>query len=259
MDPRKLSAHLDLVVFDMSGTTVVDRDEVLDCFCKATADAGLSATREELNAMMGWSKTAVFRKLWEDSLGAGHPEIAERTAHTFLAFRNLLESYYEDYPVTATPGTEDLFRWLRANGVAIALTTGFYREVTNTLLRQLGWDRGLDAGYMHGDIIDLSVTSDEVANGRPAPDMIFRAMLALNVQDPGRVAVIGDTPSDLQSGHAAGAGLVVGITSGSHTRGLLEPHPHHALLQDMEHFHTFLEVQFLQGSLPANDNLSRHA
>jgi len=112
--------------------------------------------------------------------------------------------------------------------------------------------------HMHGDIIDISIASDEVPAGRPAPDMIFRAMLAFGLQDPNRVAVIGDTPSDLQSGHAAGAGMIVGITSGSHPRSLLEPHPHHALLQDMEQFRTFLEMQFLSGSSSGNDHPNGH-
>ena len=41
-------------------------------------------------------------------------------------------------------------------------------------------------------------------------------MARLGVADPGAVAVAGDTVSDLEAGHAAGAGAVIGVLSGAH-------------------------------------------
>ena len=46
---------------------------------------------------------------------------------------------------------------------------------------------------------------------------------------PSEVLVVGDTPHDLQMGRAAGAGLVVGVLSGTGTRELLESHCDHIL------------------------------
>jgi phosphoglycolate phosphatase-like HAD superfamily hydrolase len=42
------------------------------------------------------------------------------------------------------------------------------------------------------------------------------------------VAKVGDTPSDLQEGTAAGCALVIGVTYGTHSRAQLvgEPHTH---------------------------------
>jgi phosphonatase-like hydrolase len=81
-----------------------------------------------------------------------------------------------------------------------------------------------------GETIDATVTSDEVAQGRPFPDMIFRAMELTGVTDVKRVAKVGDTPSDLGEGMAAGCGWVVGVTGGSHTREELLAHPHTHLI-----------------------------
>jgi phosphoglycolate phosphatase-like HAD superfamily hydrolase len=53
------------------------------------------------------------------------------------------------------------------------------------------------------------------------------------VTDARRVAKVGDTPSDLQEGRAAGCGLVIGVTNGSHTREQLEPHPHTHLIDNL--------------------------
>ena len=66
-------------------------------------------------------------------------------------------------------------------------------------------------------MVDFSVASDEVERGRPHPDLIYRAMSLAHVTEPALVAKIGDTPSDIEEGLAAGCGLVVGVTYGTHT------------------------------------------
>ena len=63
--------------------------------------------------------------------------------------------------------------------------------------------------------------------------MILGAMQRLGVDDPGAVAVAGDTVSDLQAGTAAHAGAVIGVLSGAHDRATLEAAPHTALIPDI--------------------------
>jgi phosphoglycolate phosphatase-like HAD superfamily hydrolase len=55
-------------------------------------------------------------------------------------------------------------------------------------------------------------------------------MALTGVSDPRRVAKVGDTPADLAEGRAAGCGLVVGVTEGSHRPEELEPFPHTHLI-----------------------------
>jgi phosphonatase-like hydrolase len=107
-------------------------------------------------------------------------------------------------------GAEAAFAELRAHGARVALATGFGRRVLNAILLRLGW--------YEGDVIDVSVASDEVEHGRPAPDLVFRAMTLTGVRDPGRVAKVGDTVADVREGIAAGCGLVVGVTTGTATK-----------------------------------------
>jgi phosphoglycolate phosphatase-like HAD superfamily hydrolase len=93
------------------------------------------------------------------------------------------------------------------------------------VLERLGWEsRGL---------IDASVTSDEAARGRPAADLALEAMRRLGVANPFDVAKVGDTPSDLLEGTAARCRLVIGVTSGSHTRAELEVFPHTHLVESV--------------------------
>ena len=63
---------------------------------------------------------------------------------------------------------------------------------------------------------------------KPGPGMVAAFCDRLSLQ-PSEVLVVGDTPHDLQMGRAAGAGLVVGVLSGTGTRELLESHCDHIL------------------------------
>ena len=73
-----------------------------------------------------------------------------------------------------------------------------------------------------GQAFDL----DEVAQGRPAPFMIFRVMEKTGVVDVRRVAVVGDTTLDLEAGWNAGVGQIIGVLSGAHGIDRLNKAPH---------------------------------
>src|SRR5262249_21782852 len=89
--------------------------------------------------------------------------------------------------------------------------------------------------------LDATIASDEVQQGRPHPDMIRRAMELTGVSDPGRVAKVGDTPADLHEGEAAQCALIVGVTSGSHTRDELAAHPHTHLIDRLSTLLTLVQ------------------
>ena len=81
-----------------------------------------------------------------------------------------------------------------------------------------------------GSLIQASVASDEVSRGRPYPQMIERAMQLVGVTNPKAVVNVGDTPSDLLSGRAAGVALNLGVTNGTHSADQLDAYPHDYLL-----------------------------
>ena len=159
-----------------------------------------------------------------------------------LEIKQILENHYLSHPIQPTEGALEVFNWLRRQDIKIALTTGFYRKVCNIILHRLGWDAGLDEHYLGGadSIIQLSLTPDETDKGRPHPDMIWKAMEMLDVADAGQVIKVGDTPSDLQAGRAAGCGLTLGVTNGTHTHQELAAHPNDGLLPSMKAFVSFL-------------------
>lgn len=66
---------IQLVVFDMAGTTVKDENEVFDCFMEAAGKTDLVVVDgDRLNSMMGWAKKLVFQTLWAEQIGREHSD-----------------------------------------------------------------------------------------------------------------------------------------------------------------------------------------
>lgn len=227
---------IQLVVCDMASTTVRDESEVESCFAKACAQCGLDISAERIKAVQGWAKRYVFQVLWTEKLGETHPDLEHRIDSSYLLFKNILEKHYIESPVYPTEGALAFFDFCKKENIKVALSTGFYRKVTNIILDKLGWTEGLDLNYVSDGSarIDCSTCSDDVENGRPAPDMIFLAMQKLGIDDPACVLSIGDTPSDLQSGRNAKIRATYGLTNGTHPQELLEPYENDGLLPSID-------------------------
>jgi phosphonatase-like hydrolase len=212
--------RIELVIFDIAGTTVNDDDGVNRCVRAALENVGLATTREAVNQVMGIPKPQALRHLIEHSDQRGQLLSRLDAIHADFVDR-MIRFYRTDPSVCEIPGARDTFSRLRAVGIKIALDTGFTRDIVEVLLDRLNWKN---------DLIDSTVTSDEVPRGRPHPDMVQKIMSELGVADPCRVAKVGDTPADLQEGANAGCGLVIGVTQGSHTAAQLEVfHPTHLI------------------------------
>jgi phosphonatase-like hydrolase len=198
--------RLELVIFDVAGTTIQDTGQVLNAFTTALREHQIAVTMEELQKWRGASKREVLHHFIARQFGRDHPDNPALVDRAYADFCARLESSYIDSGVQTIAGVEDTFAWLREHGIKIALTTGFYRKVTDIILEGAGWSPG---------VIDTSVCSDQVPQGRPAPYMIFQAMEETGATDVRKVIKVGDTALDLQAGTNAGLRGVVGVLSGS--------------------------------------------
>jgi len=207
-----------LVVFDMAGTTVVDDGQVPAAFVGALAAHGIDVRPQDVVLVRGASKRdAVLRFVPEG------PTRAERAALVYDDFRQRLAKGYAA-GVRAVAGAEEVFAALRARGIRVALNTGFDRDTAALLLESLGWTSGT---------IDDVVCGDDVAQGRPAPDLIHAAMAHAGIDDPSAVANVGDTALDLEAGSRAHVLWNIGVTSGAHGRERLDSAPHTDLVCDI--------------------------
>jgi phosphonatase-like hydrolase len=209
---------VDLIVFDMIGTTVRPSPRIPEAFALALATAGVSVSDAEISAIRGKSKTDAIRELLVRHC-EGAADEAE-VAMVYGAFKSALLQFYHDDVIQPIDGVSDVFVWCRSHAISVALTTGFDRQLAELLVTRLSWQ----------DAIDTLVCNDDVAAGRPAPDLILAAMERVGCIDVARVAAVGDTVSDLQAGANAGVGCNVAVLSGAHTREKLSAVPHDALL-----------------------------
>ena len=195
---------VEMVAFDVAGTVLNDDGLVIAAFKNAFEATqpdlwpthGAEWTQYAIDTM-GQSKIHVFTELLGD---------AEKAHTANVAFEESYVSEIAEVGAVPIAGAEDLFKYLRAKGVAIALTTGFSRSTLDTLLIELGWK----------DLIDISVTPGEAGRGRPHPDMLQKAATTLGITNPASVIVLGDTAADMQAAVSFGAGQAIGVLTGAH-------------------------------------------
>jgi phosphonatase-like hydrolase len=132
----------------------------------------------------------------------------------------LLDEHYRAGGAEPVDGAIDTFEWCRTVGAGTALTTGFDADLAGLLIGRLGWS----------ETVNTLVCNDDVPEGRPAPFLIQKAMASLGIDDPGSVASIGDTVSDLQAGLNAGVGWNIGVLSGAHDEQTLATVPRSIIL-----------------------------
>ena len=215
-----------LAVFDMAGTTVEDKDFVADALVKAFEKQDLYINHKHANSKMGIPKPVAIRELLDDLFEDEPEQIDALVNNIHNDFKSLMIEFYKtDKSVKGKVNAVRTMLALKNAGVKVALDTGFSRDIADVIIDRLGWDIQ--------QVIDFSVTSDEVANGRPNPDLILRAMEIAGVNDPSEVAKVGDTVSDLGEGSAAGCKYVIGVTTGAQPRNVLEKAKHTHLVDDL--------------------------
>lgn len=226
---------IELAVFDMAGTTVDDHGIVYIALQDAVQETGAPVSEADLQEWMGADKVTAITALME--LGGQEPT-QERVAAAFVRFREILAERYAATPPVALPGVAAAIATLRSRGIKVALTTGFDDDVAYPLLESLGWGVGEGAG----NTVDAVVTTSDVAQGRPAPYMIHRAMERTGVHDVRKVLAAGDTVVDVQAGRNAG-GISVGVLTGKLGRDALSAHSHDYILTGVVQVPELAETQ----------------
>jgi phosphoglycolate phosphatase len=204
-------SRFSVICLDMAGTTVRDDNTVMEAFATAVASQALpvrefNSAMQYARATMGRSKIEVFRHIFED-------EGAARAANA--AFEKHYAGAVASGEISPMPGAVELFDGCRAAGLKVCLSTGFAPVTRDAIVDALGWR----------SLVDLFLSPADAGRGRPWPDMPLTALLRLGGDSVASLAVVGDTPSDVESGLRAGAGLVVGVLSGDSARADLEAVP----------------------------------
>ncbi len=212
-----------LVVFDMAGTTIVDKGSVSAAFIQAFLSHELDIPAHEVHKVMGYRKVDAIKLLLERFYPGKKDQYADLIPaihHTFE--QSMVDFYLADTALAPLPGAEEIFKQLKSSGIKTALNTGFTRTITDAILQRLNWK--------DSSPVDAVICSDEVPEGRPAPYMIQELMRQCGVTDPVQVVKVGDTEVDILEGRNAHCGLVVSVTTGAYSRNeLLALQPDHII------------------------------
>ena len=208
------SQPIQLVMFDMAGTTVNDEVDgyplMVISMMRAFAKHGIELCPNVINKHRGRQKSEAIQILLKE-VAELSPTDAERIGdgvyHEFLhELENNLSS------ISEIDGATELFRHLKSKDIHIGVGSGFPMQIVQGLVSQLGW--------LNKGLLDYVGSAEQVGAGRPNPKMIFDAMERLNITNRRKVLKIGDTVVDVQEGKNAGASTVAVLT-GSQTEAQL--------------------------------------
>jgi len=204
---RGILENIDLVICDMAGTTVQEGGLVYKTLQLSMKEFGIDVSDHDMEPWHGAKKEAVIEHF---ARNAGTPtaeleDLVSRIGDAFV--RSIDDAYFKE---TSTIGHIDIsllsyFTQLRKAGVKVALNTGYPSNIQEGLVKQLGFDKAVDA----------YICAYDVPQGRPYPYMVHRLMERLGVMSTRRVAKVGDSVRDIEEGRNAGCGLVVGVLSGA--------------------------------------------
>ena len=177
------------VVFDMDGVLLAS-EEVWDAVRETyVRERGGRYDEEIQRAMMGMSSTEWSRYLHET---AGVPD--EPAAINAEVVRRMLASYREHLPLIE--GAADAVHRLAAN-YPLGLASSSNREIIDTVLDVAGLAACFTA----------TVSSEEVAHGKPEPDVYLEAARRLAVE-PTQCAAVEDSHGGIRSAKAAGMRVI---------------------------------------------------
>src|SRR5690349_21516905 len=125
---------IQLVVFDMAGTTVRDKGNVGKAFIDAFKANGIDIPYEEVKKVMGWRKIDAVKILLQKFHGEANEALIENIHEQFI--HNMIRHYEEDTTLSPLPHVEETFADLKSRGIRIALNTGFPRSIADTILRR---------------------------------------------------------------------------------------------------------------------------
>jgi HAD superfamily hydrolase (TIGR01509 family) len=193
MDGMPVAAlRIDAVVFDMDGLLLDTESLAMRGLAQAAAAMGINAPEEFCHAMIG-VPVDHCRMLVTERFGSDFP------AGDFLAAASRrMGLLIEAGSLQLKPGVPELLDHLDAIGMVRAVATSSSRAKAFHHLHRTGiLDR-----------FDTVVTRDDVARGKPHPDLFLRAAQAL-FRHPERCLALEDSYNGIRAAHAAGMHVIM--------------------------------------------------
>ncbi|MBV9383287.1 MAG: haloacid dehalogenase [Streptosporangiaceae bacterium] len=190
----------DLVSVAFDGT-IVER-----AFTEAIATQGIvTGTEAYVRSMVRFDRTQGCppADVMRDLFAGDEP----RVLASCLAFERSFRAAADRFCITPPPDAAAALGKIAESGVRVCLMSGLSRSSSKVVADRLGSLAGL------GPVL----CADDAPRGFPWPDLALTASLRLGVGDVRELAMVSATESGIQCGRRAGAGVIVGMLTGSRT------------------------------------------
>ena len=262
-NPSTRSRRFKMIVFDKDGTLGNDRDslrrwaeemtsraraELLQSNCDLSAN-DIDQCLSNIHTSIGWDhqnrnilpSALLAAGTWEEILAVLAKNLTNAIGNTTsCTCREIVDKvaswhaeigslHFNDAPIIDDlPG---LIETCQSYGLLVAVCTSDDRKSTNAALGH--WNIA--------PLVHYSICGDEVTKGKPSPDPLLQLCKQAGVQ-PHECIVVGDTIADTGMARKAGAGLCIGVLSGSGERQQLMKTGAHLILSDVGALPRFLQL-----------------
>lgn len=185
-------------IFDLDGVLIDSNPVHVAAWGQVLGGAGFRVAPDRLLAEMGKGGDKLIPSLLGDEVETARGEelrAEEAQVYATLALANGLQ---------VSPGAQQLVAELRRRGLRLALASSSDRKQLEVAERA--------SGVKWGALMDEVVCASDVAETKPAPDLVRRAVERLRLS-PAECAILGDTPWDAQAALPAGV-VAIGVTRG---------------------------------------------
>jgi HAD superfamily hydrolase (TIGR01509 family) len=174
------------VIFDLDGTLVDSEPHYYEASRRLLAEHGIAFTWQDNEQYVGISTWETLG-IWQERYGitAPRPELLAGLDRRYLELARTATRVY--------PEMRKFVELLAGEGVPMAVASGSSAEAIDAILA----GTGLDA-YLR-----TAVSADEVAHGKPAPDVFLEAARRLGAE-PADCVVLEDAAPGAAAAHAAG-------------------------------------------------------
>ena len=188
------------VLWDLDGTVIDSAEQHYAAWRDTLAERGREHPREEFARFFGRRNDVILREMFGDDLAPG--EAARIADDKEKRYRRLVRAG----GVEPLPGVMDWLNRLKEQGFRQALATMAPAANVEVVIEVLG---------LHS-LLDATAAAEDVASGKPAPDIFLEAARRLGVP-PARCVVVEDAPAGLEGARRAGM-RSVGVLSDHHPR-----------------------------------------
>jgi HAD superfamily hydrolase (TIGR01509 family) len=189
-------SEIEAVVFDLDGV-LVQSEELWDAARRKLAkEHDIEWPDDATDAMMGMSSKEWSRYMHDE---VGVPDSPEEINRKVLAW---VEKHYRD-DLPWIDGAREAVRRIGEH-FPLGIATSSNREIIDIVVEIGGFE----------DLLQVTVSSEEVERGKPAPDVYLEATRRMKV-DPHKTAAVEDSTNGLLAAKAAGM-RVIAIPNDAH-------------------------------------------